>query len=350
MEQALLQLNRYWKKLSTREQRLFAGTILVVCIFILNYLYQSTTGYIQRLENELDRLQQNLINYTHQVAIKQSVEAEYQQVARQHSSHWTEAEIHDRLRQELYRLAQKYPPELNEEGVPTKTLTTAGALVEIPSLQQGILRNTDRNYREYSINLKIPPTEFTNMIMFLQRLQSSPQSLRIDNLDLRRFPMEEKVSADIDITRIITAGMQFNTVQSTNVIPISKDPVDWLIVGGNLVRKEDSNRNAIYLEAESAENTMELSFVRAFKPGERWIVELELASTAEGFITFSSPDNVVFDGKEPINADGKIYHYKFSLTIPKSNTNRLRIRVPHLFIQGNGKKILFYNGYLTKVG
>lgn len=297
----------------------------------------------------MDRLQQDLINYTHQLTLKQSVETEYAQVARQHSSKWTEAEIHDRLRQELYRLAQKYPPELNEEGIPIKTLTSTGALVEIPSLQQGILRTTDKNYREYTLNVKLPPTDFTSMIMFLQRLQSSPQSLRIDNMDLRRHPLEEKVSADMDITRIITAGMPLEGLQSPTVTNLSFDPVDWNCTGGTLTTQKDPQKSN-FLVAESSNQTMEISFVRSFRPGEKWILEIDLSTRADAYLMLSSPDNVVFEGKETLKNDGKIYRYRLSMSLPDSKQERLRIRIPHIIVQGNGSKIFIYHGKLMKAG
>jgi len=348
--QALLQIHNFWKRFSSREQRLILGVIVIGVLFSINLIYRYTTGYINELENTIDRLQQDLINYTHQLTLKQSVETEYAQVARQHSSKWTEAEIHDRLRQELYRLAQKYPPELNEEGIPIKTLTNTGALVEIPSLQQGILRTTDKNYREYTLNVKLPLTDFTSMIMFLQRLQSSPQSLRIDNIDLRRHPLEEKVSADMDITRIITAGMPLESPQSSTVMDISLDPVDWNCTGGTISVQKDPQKSSSFIVAETNTDTMNLSFVRSFRPGEKWILEIDLATKAEAYLILSSPDDVIFEGKESLKNDGNIYRYKISINLPNSKKERLRVRVPHIIVRGNGSKIYIYSGKLMRAG
>ncbi len=350
VEQILLQIHNVWKRFSQREQLLIVGTVIVVILFTVNIIYRSTINYIDELENTIDKLQQDLLNYTHQLAVKQTVETEYAQVARQHSSKWTEAEIHDRLRQELYRLAQKYPPELNEEGIPIKTTTSTGSLVEIPSLQQGILRTTDKNYREYTINLKLPASDFTSLISFLQRLQSSPQSLRIDNIDLRRHPLEEKVSADMDITRIITAGMSGDITTTSDTIELSLDPVDWNCSGGSLTPQQDAEKKTTCLIAEASQDTMELAFVRSFKPGEKWLLEIDIAVKGNAWLTLSSPDNITFDGKETLKNDGKKYHYKISMTLPKIKNDRIRIRIPHLIVKGNGSKIYIYNGKITKVG
>ncbi len=350
MVQVLLKIHNFWKRFSQREQRLLLAVVVVCLLFALNMTYRSTMGYINELENTLDRLQEDLVNYTHQIALRQNVEAEYAKVARQHSSKWTEAEIHDRLRQELYRLAQKYPPELNEEGIPIRTVTTAGTLVEIPSLQQGILRTTDKNYREYTLNVKLPLTDFASIIMFLQRLQSSPQSLRIDNIDIRRHPLEEKVSVDMDITRIITAGMPGDGVQSSTVMEISFDPVDWLCTGGTLTAQKDPQRPNNILVAESTEDTMNLAYVRSFRPGEKWILEIDISAGAEAYLMLSSPDNITFEGKETLKNDGKTYRYTVSMTLPEVKQERLRVRVPHIVVQGKGNKVYIYSGRVMKAG
>lgn len=349
VNQVLLKVHKYWSRLSNREQVLLLGVIFCVVAFTLNLMYRSATNYLRELDNTIDRLQQDLINYTHQVALKQVVDAEYAQVAMQHSSKWTEAEIHDRLRQELYRLAQKYPPELDEDGIPMRTVTGTGALVEIPSLQQGVLRNVDENYREYTINLKIPYADFNNVVAFLQRLLSSPQSLRIDNLDLRRSPFDEKINAEMDITRIITAGLtDLQRTAKDSFIDLSLDPVDWSFTGGTLTKSSNSALNKSFIVAESNTNKMDIYFVRAFKPGEKWTLEVELATSASAFIFASSPDDIAFEGMEKLKSDGSIYRYKILIEIPKVKMDRVRVRIPHIRIEGEGAKLFIYGGRLFK--
>ncbi|MCX8066064.1 MAG: hypothetical protein N3G21_12995 [Candidatus Hydrogenedentes bacterium] len=350
MTQLLLKAHKYWSKLSNREQLLLLGVLICGLMFTLNLVYRSANNYLHELDNAIDRLQQDLINYSHQVALKQVVDAEYAQVALQHSSKWSEAEIHDRLRQELYRLAQKYIPELDDEGIPVRTVTSTGPLIQIPSLQQGVLRNIDQNYREYTINLKIPYADFTSTISFLQRLLSSPQSLRIDNLDLRRSPFDDKVYAEMDITRIITAGLtEVQSAGGSSGIELSLDPIDWSFTGGTLTKTSDSVLKKSYMIAESNDNRMEIFFVRAFRPGEKWMLEIELSTMSPAVLFASSPDGVEFDGKENLKADGNIYRYKSLLEIPNVNIERVRVRIPHIQMEGEGKKLFIYGGRLFKI-
>ncbi|MCA1901422.1 MAG: hypothetical protein LDL53_04285, partial [Candidatus Hydrogenedens sp.] len=180
--------------------------------------------------------------------------------------------------------------------------------------------------------------------------QSSPQSLRIDNIDLRRHPLEEKVSADMDITRIITAGMSGDITTTSDTIELSLDPVDWNCSGGSLTPQQDAEKKTTCLIAEASQDTMELAFVRSFKPGEKWLLEIDIAVKGNAWLTLSSPDNITFDGKETLKNDGKKYHYKISMTLPKIKNDRIRIRIPHLIVKGNGSKIYIYNGKITKVG
>jgi hypothetical protein len=105
-------------------------------------------------------LQEGLNQLYPSVALKQSVESELCSGARQHSSKWTEAEIHDRQRQDFISPRPEISTRVNEEGIPIKTLTDTCALVEIPSLQQGILRTTDKNIGEYTINVEIAAFNF----------------------------------------------------------------------------------------------------------------------------------------------------------------------------------------------
>jgi len=328
---------------------LLLGVIFCIVAFTINMIYRSVTDYIQELDNSVNRLQQDLINYHHQLALKQVVDTEYAQVALQHSSKWTEAEIHDRLRQELYRLAQKYPPELDEDGIPIRTVTETGSLVKIPSLQQGVLRNVDQNYREYTINLKIPYADFISVISFMQRLLTSPQSLRIDNLDLRRSPFDEKINAEMDITRIITAGItEVQSVSGGSVIELSLDPVDWAYTGGTLSKSSDPIIKKNYIIAESNSGKMDIFYVRAFKPGEKWTLEIDISTTAQALIFASSPDGIEFEGSERLKKDENIYRYKISVEIPKVKMERVRVRIPHIQIEGEGQKLRIYGGRLIK--
>ena len=118
MNSLLQKLNKAWDGLSKREQRLALAVAMLVALFSVVTTVRVAVQRITDLNSTIHNLQQDIVNYHGQIAKKKSVEAQYEKVAKQHSSKWTEAEIHDRLRGEIYRLAQNEPPELDENGIP----------------------------------------------------------------------------------------------------------------------------------------------------------------------------------------------------------------------------------------
>lgn len=209
---------RLWEDLSKREQLLAIATAAVVTLVAVYWGYQRSQETLKTLDNTIGTLENNLERHVRMLAHRDIIESEYAAIAAQHSSEWTEAEIHDRLRQEIYRLAKNTPAPLDANGNPLPTPGNIGNLVEIPSLGKGQMAEGGEGYREYHINLRIPPTELRRLIQFLERLHNSPQSLRIDALDLNRPPEQELVSASINISRIIADGA---TLTATDALPES---------------------------------------------------------------------------------------------------------------------------------
>ena len=213
MSKVLQRLGNIWQQLSEREQRLALITAVVVAIMISVTLYQRAVERLRQMDATIDRLEDELVSYAYQIAHRELVESRYASVAAQHSSAWTEAEIHDRLRQEIYRLARHMPPPLDDSGIPVNMPNEHGNLVEIPALGQGNLVEGGEGYREYRINLRIPPAPLENIIHFLERLQESPQSLRIDLLELNRAHDGNLVTANLDIARIVADGAPSSMMQ-----------------------------------------------------------------------------------------------------------------------------------------
>lgn len=202
-----------FRKMSAREQRLALAVAGLVALFAVFMTFRGARDQLRQLDAMIDIRQQDILNYTYLLALNQSVEEQFRKVAMQHSSAWSEAEIQDRLRQEIYRLAQNEPPALDENGIPVRTTGESGNLV-VPSLQPGNLLPGGEDYREFALKLQVMPVPFPSMLEFIERLQSSPQSLRIDGLDLMRSPLDTFVAADIDITRIIAEGVSAEGAES----------------------------------------------------------------------------------------------------------------------------------------
>jgi len=157
-------MSSLWEHLSERERWLAIATAGVIGLALALLVGMRVIAYLRDLDRTVARLEQDIENYAEQDARGVSVGRAYAGVAAQHSSAWTEAEIHNRLRQEIYRLALEDP-----DGPPD----SPNKLVEIPTLRQGALRDTGHGYREYQLSIKIPQTDIYSLVLFLIRLQAS---------------------------------------------------------------------------------------------------------------------------------------------------------------------------------
>ena len=118
MKPLLDSLQAQWSAMTSRERNLAVLTGLVVFLFIGWSTVRGAQNQLNRLRADIDRLQEQVVNSSAQISRKQQVGAEYAAVASQHSSAWDKYEVYERLRQEIFRLAQKVPPPLDENGVP----------------------------------------------------------------------------------------------------------------------------------------------------------------------------------------------------------------------------------------
>ncbi|HDP34967.1 MAG TPA: hypothetical protein ENN29_07645, partial [Candidatus Hydrogenedentes bacterium] len=237
-----------WRNLSEREQRLAVLTVIAATLMIVFFTFRRAQDRIDDLDREIDILEEQLVSFTGHLGHRDFIEAQYAAIAAQHSSEWTEAEIHDRLRQEIYRLAKNDPPPLDERGIPIDVAARSGNLVEI-SMGKGQMTEGGVGYREYRINLRIQPTYLNNIIEFLQRLHNSPQSLRIDALDLNRAPESDMVAASVDISRIVADGAPMpqgaaTVASSSGVgrIPLRAD--SWEAFGATIQDDESASLRA----------------------------------------------------------------------------------------------------------
>ena len=312
-----------WERLSQREQVLAIATAAVLIIFAAFLVWQRTQDRLDELNDKIKRLEDELVTNTLTLQHREVIEQEYAAIAAQHSSAWTEAEIHDRLRQEIYRLAQNTPAPLDKNGIPIPGSPNIGNLVEIPSLGKGQMAEGGAGYREYRINLRIPPTQLRNIIQFLERLHNSPQSLRIDALDLNRSPEQELVAASIDISRIVADGATLTATESSAAVSGGLGRVNlnadvWKVENASVENAPSQSIHgavAIQMMAGGAEVYMQHSL-----PGG---ATYEMIAN----ISSSSPDVMVGVGSgvdgtplgpmQPIVGDGQVNRYQASFSLPE---------------------------------
>jgi hypothetical protein len=348
-------LNSSWQRLSGREQRLTLIVLVLVLSFFALAMVQGMFARLRTLDSTVGLLQDSIINYTWLISRKQEVETAYQKIARQHSSKWTEAEIHDRLRQEIYRLAQKVPPPLDEKGIPVSTTTKAGNLLEIPGLKEGTLHDPQQGYREYMLNFSIPEADFGHVIDFLERLQGSPQSLRIDSLELNRSPVSQTVAANITIARTVTAdaGEELADDPAAALSAAeaqSLNPDDWGCEGGRIAMTSEFATNPDgAIRATAASSAMKLFLIRSLPTGSTYDLMLDITATGPGKLLIGDrKGEKIFTGAEELRADSKPYRYHIQFTVPDYAGGRMHVRTPFILLENSGDSVYISNMVLMK--
>ena len=351
MVQKLLHI---WQKLSDREKRLAQITGAAVALMLIVSVYQRAMIRLDDLDLTLARLEDDLVSYTFQIAHRELVESRYAMIAAQHSSAWSEAEIHDRLRQEIYRLARRTPPPLDDNGIPVNMPNQDGNLVEIPSLGKGNMAEGGRGYREYRLNLRIPPCPLDNLIQFMERLQQSPQSLRIDALELNRAPDGDLVTASIDITRIVADGASTVSPAAETVASglgrVALRAAEWRVDGANVLDvATDSVHGAVEIRATGGE--AEAYLLRSLPGGAVYEMIIDMTGAwgdvvlGVGMETESAP----FPGAETVAADGNMYRFQVQFTLPGTPAAPVRIKCPLLRLQGADATVQVVNVLLRKI-
>ena len=317
---------KIWDDLSKREQMLAIATATVVVLVGIYWAYQRAQENLKNLDNTIESLENVLEKNIRTLEDRETIEREYAAIAAQHSSEWTEAEIHDRLRQEIYRLAQTTPAPLDQNGKPLPNPGNIGNLVEIPSLGKGQMAEGGKGYREYHINLRIPHTELRKLIQFLERLHNSPQSLRIDALDLNRPPDQELVAASIDISRIVADGAPLSTA-----VPMPENPDGLGRVHLSADDWKAQNANAQNLASQSIHGAVtlqmmagsaEIYMTRTLPGGGDYEMTAHIASSSSEVMVG------VGEGKtgkplgpmQPLKGDGQKNSYQVRFTLPDSTT------------------------------
>jgi len=339
-----------WRRLSSREQRLALGVLAVAILTIVVTSSRVALDRLANLEGTIVQLENELVQYRQQMARQQSVEAQYREVAAQHSSEWTEAEIHDRLRQEIYRLAQKVPPALDERGIPAQVSSDMGNLIEIPSLQQGRLEESGDGYREYSLSFRIPTAELFDLFDFIERLQGSPQSLRIDGFDMNRGSAGTTVNANFRITRTIVSGSpeQFRDAAPAPTVSDGLPLIasEWLGEGALLLEEGSALVATSYDDGPGSVYT-----VRSLPGG--YTYDMFVEATCEGgadlAIAFDG-NGETFSGHAALNGDGQAYRYHIQFALPGGATDRVRLRAPFIRLHEPEAKVTLTRLTLQRAG
>lgn len=361
-------MNNLWVGLSQRERRLAVITVALLLVFLVVFATGRARTTIRLLDHQIDNAEQTLENLKQLEARGKSVEDAYAKVAAEHSSAWNKAEIANRLRMEIYHQAM---------ADPAAPLGSSGNLFEIPSLNEGTLKeNPDRDYREYQLSINIPMADMSSLIEFVARLQRSPQALRVDGLEISRPPEAPYLGAVVDVTRIVCAGptatrKSEENPKSSSVTPApaaaaapqqsASAPTDWKGTDLNAWKGEGSKilsgtsmpqgaPGGSCLRAESEKPNATVFMPQVLVPGKKYTLAMDMAATGKTVLELSPDDTKQAQTQTvDVTSDGKVYRYEVTFEAPSSNDKLLPFRAPALRLLEAGTSVYVDNVTLQPV-
>lgn len=338
-----------WEQLTPLERKLSIAIAVLLLLAMAGFAMLQAVSRIQDLDFAILRAQRQLIKYAELLARSQSVDEAYVRIATQHSSSWTEAEIHDRLRQEIYRLAMKNPPPVGAPFSPTRT----NVLVSIPTLRQGNLRTTDEGYREYQLSFRIPGTPVDNMFTFLERLQGSEQSLRIDGFQLVRSPSRESISGVVDVTRTVVdnaSGVPSEQFADRLAPAHGEAVAEWNTEACEVATAmKHVTRGADCVQARASQPGAVLYLREEFEPATTYDLYLDVTALGPARIEVMDDDNETrYDGSLEVIPDGLSRQYHVRFTVPGSGAAQATLRAPLVTLLDKGAVVYVDNVMLKQ--
>lgn len=350
-------------RLSRRERRLALFTMVIV-IGVVGYTVATLAiNRLRELDQDIEQAENELYQLNLQARRLNEVDRAYTAVTEQHSSEWTQAEIHDRLRTELLRLALVNMP-------PPGSLPSAFSgehLVEIPSWPAGSLDDRGEGYREYHIRITTKPTSIKNIALFLQRIHESPQILRVDRLELAR-PSPE--TADVVLTMTVTRTIIGDAPQKSVAVS-STEPMEnlarnagfeeWDETASSFPEWEFENVKPARLDSGASEGSWRLqatcqgatgSIYQVHRLQPRTTYEWQADIAANGVAKL----NVVYGDKQElgpeqiqVESDGRIRKYRVRFTTPDVPQDQMEMHVPEIRLESENCQVCMDNVLLYKV-
>ncbi len=356
-------MNKMWINLSERERALVLTIIGLVVLLVITLIGIQAVAKIADLDDRIADLETELYNLAVQDARGASIQQAYLEVATEHSSEWSEQEIHRRLDLEIIRLALKkpYPP-----GIPAPPGSTErrNRMVTIPTLREGTLNVEGDGYREYTLNIKVEPAMPRDLFSFIERVQSSRQSLRINSLELTRSFSAPTISAKLEVTRTVVDNVSDDVEYAPvtfaeNLIenPSFEEEGEgsavpyWLLPGCTVERSSEFATDGTFsVKAHSEQGEGQLYQRVTLDAGATYRIEADIAATSTAKLSVLDAERgPVYEGAKQLPGDGKMYHYVLQFVAPGVPGQSTEVFAPHLTIANDGQGIFLDNVALTKV-
>ncbi|MDZ4860309.1 MAG: hypothetical protein SGI88_15130 [Candidatus Hydrogenedentes bacterium] len=352
-------------KLSPSERRLAFIVLFLLAVGLAFVVTLRCLDALASLDASIESQEQLLLQYTNQAALAEPVERAFQSMASQHSSQWTQQEIHDRLRFEITRLSLRQIPQ---EGAPLPTASNPGdSLVEIRAMPAGALDDSGDGYRSYQINFRTEPTSILNIAEFLQRLQQSAQALRVDFLELVRQPLTAAVSAEFHVTRTViddatgeasSASAPLPPDTSTNLARNASFEQfdaqqslaqDWSAQNASLATGPDATDGTAALVVTATGAPAELYQAQQLIAGATYELLFDASATGAFSVrVILEADGASIPGESHVEPGIGPFRYRFVFTVPGVDGAPVAMRVPSIVLEQSGTILTIDNVMLRE--
>ncbi|MCH7910744.1 MAG: hypothetical protein IIB38_14155 [Candidatus Hydrogenedentes bacterium] len=351
---------RFWDGLNLRERTLAATVVALAALFSSFVVAQRGMRQLHEAEARIDLLEQELVILHEHLAQSALVEEAFRAVAVDHSTRLTKPEIHDHLRREIYRLAQRRPPEPGTPVLATGR-DSSDALVHIPVLREGIMSEEGDGYREYQIAFRIPSATIENIVLFMERIRTSDQLLRVDALELARAPHGRNLSAMLEVTRTVLerpadedgAEALGNLIRNGSFEVWDHDsdaPQSWTVKGCTVRQtRTGGSVGDVALNVVTKRGKGALFQSRILNTNTEYLLTLDITSDSDADLGVANARQVSL-GEQRVIGDGRPYRYALRFHLSGPDGSRRRVLVPYLSINDAGASLTVDNVRLERVG
>jgi len=352
--------------LSPSEKRLSIVVAVLFVVAIVMVIGIRCMDALQSLDETIASQELLLLDSSRYAALAVPVDEAYNAIAKQHSSEWTQEQIHDRLRTEIARLSLRQVPP---EGTALPAVSNPGdLLVDIRSWPMGALDDSGEGYRTYQINFRTEPTSIQNIATFLERLQQSPQALRVEGLELTRQPLTTEVTAAFRVARTVIgegAAAQPIVAEETSDQPTgnlienadfaewdaqSSSAPGWNVSQATLSAEKDivaDGDTALGVHAQGA--NAELYQDHDLTAGKTY--EIAFVAKASGAARLRIMDNMSgepIEGDAPLQTGETSYQYRYRFIAPGEKGVKVSMRLPLFVIEQPGAVLVLDNVHVQE--
>lgn len=358
-------MNDYWKSLTERERKLVLVTSGLSLVLMSAWIVVQAVTTFSNLNSDLVRLEQELENLTRQQALGAGVQSAFKQVEAEHSSDWTEEQISDRLRREIYRLALRKPYSPNQSVATVSTSADSAYMIKIPVLRAGTLTDFEDGYREYQVPIRIPRTTLRDLLLFIERLQKSPQMLRVDSLQVSRPPKGKIIKVTMDVTRTVvnTTGEATAPRRRPSLVNLADNPgleewddelnqfVGWQTPECTVARSAvNATEGKWSMAAHSATDSGNIFQIHTLQSGRPYTLVVDIAATNPATLSVVLGDRSQVGEPVVLEPNGQPHKIEIRFVPPGDPGTTQKMLLPFIAFGADGGDVSVDNVRLMEAG